>query len=109
MPGVASARSRIAAIVRARITAMRSLMPRISGSSDEIMMIASPCSASRLHQRVDFGLRADVDALRRLVENQDRRARSTSQRASATFCWLPPDSVPTSAATDGVLIRSRST
>jgi hypothetical protein len=22
-----------------------------------------------------------------------------SQRASATFCWLPPESVPTSAAT----------
>ena len=27
------------------ITAMRSLIPRISGSSDDIMMIASPCAA----------------------------------------------------------------
>ena len=32
-----------------------------------------------------------------------------SQRASATFCWLPPDSLPTSVETDGVLIRKRCT
>ena len=25
-----------------------------------------------------------------------------SQRASATFCWLPPESVPTGASIDGV-------
>ena len=72
------------------------------------MMIARPALGERLHQRVDLGLRADVDALRRLVEDEDAGS-VASQRASATFCWLPPESVPTSAATDGVLMRSRST
>ena len=42
---VASARERTPAIVPRRITAIRSLMPRISGNSDEIIRIASPRSA----------------------------------------------------------------
>ena len=32
-----------------------------------------------------------------------------NHRASATFCWLPPESESAGAATDSVLIRSRST
>ena len=43
---VASPRESSPTIVPACITAMRSLMPSISGSSDEIMMIASPPPAS---------------------------------------------------------------
>ena len=31
-----------------------------------------------------------------------------SQRASTTFCWLPPDRLPTSCSIDGVRMRSRS-
>src|SRR6516225_7090831 len=42
---VASLRERTPAIFPPRITAIRSLIPRTSGSSDEIMMIAIPCSA----------------------------------------------------------------
>ena len=53
------------------ITRMRWLSRRISGSSDEIMTIALPCAASAFEQLVDLGLGADVDAARRLVEEQD--------------------------------------
>ena len=34
--------------------------------------------------------RADVDALGRLVQEQDLRARSANHLARSTFCWLPP-------------------
>src|SRR5262249_2615346 len=43
--GVASERSRVATIVPPRMTTIRSLMPRISGSSEEIIKMATPCSA----------------------------------------------------------------
>ena len=42
---------------------------------------------------VDLGLGADVDAARRLVEDQEP-GRGISHLASSTFCWLPPESVP---------------
>ena len=48
-------------------------MPSISGSSDEIMRIAMPRAGQLAHQPVDLRLRADVDALRRLVEDDHRR------------------------------------
>ncbi len=35
--------------------------------------------------------------------------RAASQRARTTFCWLPPDSLPTSWSSEGVRTRSRST
>ena len=72
---VASARSSMPATVPPCITAIRSLMPRISGSSDEIIRIARPRAGELAHQPVDLGLGADVDALRRLVEDQHRRLR----------------------------------
>ena len=50
-------------------------MPRISGSSDEIIRIARPSRGQLAHQPVDLGLGADVDALRRLVEDQHARLR----------------------------------
>src|SRR5262249_29700276 len=43
--GVASERSNSPTIVPPCMTTMRSLMPRISGSSEEIMRTATPCSA----------------------------------------------------------------
>ena len=52
---------------------MRSLMPRISGSSDEIIRIASPRSASSCISAWISAFDADVDALRRLVEDEDLR------------------------------------
>ena len=48
--------------------------------------------AQLAHDLRDIGFRADVDAARRFVEQQELRIRSASQRASSTFCWLPPES-----------------
>ena len=48
-------------------------MPRISGSSDEIIRIVSPWAARCEIGAVDVGLRAHVDAVRGLVEDQDAR------------------------------------
>jgi len=39
---------------------------------------------------VDIELRADINALRGLVQDQQLR-REKSQRATTTFCWLPPE------------------
>ena len=46
-------------------------MRRISGSSDEIIMMALPSRGEVVEKPVDLALGADVDAARRLVEDQD--------------------------------------
>ena len=53
------------------ITAMRWLSRSTSGSSDEMTMIALPSRGQLVQQPVDLALGADVDAARRLVEDQD--------------------------------------
>ena len=57
-------------------------------------MMAMPCAARSAIMRVDLGLRLHVDALGRLVEDQERGA-VASHFASTTFCWLPPESAET--------------
>ena len=52
---------------------MRSLMARISGSSDEIATIAMPSSGKLSEQLVHLGLGRHVDAARRLVDDQHLR------------------------------------
>ena len=44
---------------------------------------------------------ADVEAARRLVEDEQSSSPSNS-RATTTFCWLPPDSVAAAPFADGV-------
>ena len=88
--GVASARSSVPATVPPCITAMRSLMPRTSGSSDEIMRIASP----RRRGHPSAGGSRPWRRRRRLASARRGSAREgsvASHRASATFCWLPPE------------------
>ena len=53
---------------------------------------------------VDLLLGSDVDADRRVVEDDAEPARAT---ASTTFCWLPPDSVADGVLGRGVRIASR--
>ena len=48
-------------------------MPRTSGNSEEIIRIAMPSEASLLIKRMDSRLGADIDAARRLIEDQDAR------------------------------------
>ena len=55
------------------MTSTRSLMPSTSGSSLEIIRIATPVGRELAHQAMDLGLGADVDAARRLVEDEQLR------------------------------------
>ena len=64
------------AIVPSRMTRMRSLMPMTSGSSEEDHQDGGAGARQLAHQLVDPRLGADVDAARRLVEDQDLRAAS---------------------------------
>ena len=56
---------------------------------------AVPCVGELAQQPVDLLLGADVDAARRVVEQDDARRSVISHLAMTTFCWLPPDSVAT--------------
>ena len=62
-------------ILPPRITSTRSATPMISGSSDEMKTIPIPLAGELVHDPVDFRLCADVDAARRLVEDDDPRFR----------------------------------
>ena len=53
------------------MTATRSETPITSSMSDEIISTATPAVGEPAHQAIDFGLGADVDAARRLVEDDD--------------------------------------
>jgi hypothetical protein len=55
---------------------------------------------------VHLGLGADVDAAGGLVEDQEPGF-VFSHFASITFCWLPPESLPTSSSHVGVRIARR--
>ena len=70
------------------------MRPSTSSRSLETTTTATPDSARSLDQRVDLGAGPDIDAAGGLVEQQHPAVRS-SQRASTTFCWLPPDSMRT--------------
>ena len=50
---------------------------------------------------VDLRLGADVDAARRLVHQAARAGRRPAAWRCATFCWLPPDRLPTPAVDAG--------
>ena len=63
---------------RSRSTTIRSLTATSSSSSEDATSSARPCGAKLPDQRHDLGVRADVDAARRLVENEN--ARSGDQR-----------------------------
>ncbi len=54
-------------------------------------MIATCRSARSVDETIDLRLRADVDAARRLVEDEDSDW-SRADGREITFCWLPPDS-----------------
>ena len=53
-----------------RMTTIRSLMASTSGMSELMRMIAIPSCGELIDHLVDLGLRADVDAAGRLVEDQ---------------------------------------
>ena len=81
-------------------------MPRISGSSEEIIRIAAPCPASSL---ISPWISDFAPTSMPWVGSSRMRTDGpvTSHLLRATFCWLPPESVATGTKTAGVLMASR--
>ena len=73
------------------ITSTRSASARISSSSDDTSSTAPPASRMRAQAAVDELDGADVDAARRLADQQHLRRGASISRASTSFCWLPPE------------------
>ena len=79
------------------ITSTRSLMPSTSGSSLEIIRIAMPCCASRPISAWISDLAPT--SMPRVGSSMIRmRGSVSSHLPSTTFCWLPPDSWPTTCS-----------
>ena len=74
-----------------RSTRTRSAPSTSSSRSEEMSTHAEALLGELVDEGLHLGLGADVDAAGRLVEQQHLRVQA-SQRASSTFCWLPPDS-----------------
>ena len=89
------------------ITTTRSHSPITSSSSELTVRMVMPRSASADDLPVDLGLRGDVDAARRLVENQDARrsARATSPARPSADCR--PRGRSPSGARVGVFVPRR--
>ena len=88
------------ATVPRRITTTRSLIASTSCRSDEIIRIATPWPARRSISRCMSAL-APTSTPCVGSSRISTRGLVSSQRASATFCWLPPDSDETLASIDG--------
>ncbi len=63
-------------------------------------------SGEVVDESVDVGLGADIDAARRFVEYEDLGS-VLSHLAIITFCWLPPERLPTGVSRLGVRIEGR--
>ena len=70
---VASPRESSPTLSPSCMTMIRSLIPRTSGNSDEIIMIALPGTNKFGHQTVDFRFGADINPTRWLVQDQEIR------------------------------------
>ena len=93
-PGISST------MVPRDITNTRSQRPESSIGSLDLTSRAAPAAARDAERRVDVDAGADVDTLGRLV-GQDHRRLLRNDRATETFCWLPPDRNSTGWSSDG--------
>ena len=86
--GRTTARCDSAAMRPPRKTRMRSAIAITSSASSPIRMMAMPCGGQMRDDAVDLRLGADVDAARRLVEDDDAAARgsATSPAAPSAGC-----------------------
>src|SRR5690606_6180250 len=81
---------------RSRITTMRWAIRSTSSSSDEMKTTASPCSESSATLRWMSAF-APTSIPRVGSSRMMSCGEVASQRASSTFCWLPPERLRTSA------------
>src|SRR5205823_8577351 len=94
---VAAARPISPVIRPSRKVAMRSLIASTSGSSEEMAMMAMPASAIS-NSRLWTSTLAPTSMPRVGSSTISTLGRSASQRASTTFCWLPPERLTTSCS-----------
>ncbi len=115
MPAAAAPASRrrapccrdVATMRPSRMTMTRSRMPRTSGSSDETMMTDRPCATSSPMKPCT----AALEPMSMPLVGSSRMMTLgcvASHLAITTFCWLPPDSVPTSWLSEAARRSSRS-
>ncbi len=90
------------------MTSSRSLTASTSSRSEEITSTARPSAASASTRRWTSAL-APTSMPCVGSSRISTFGRVASPRASATFCWLPPESVATRARTEAALIPSRET
>src|SRR5436309_9189477 len=104
---VASALSKTAICRPSRITRMRSLMARTSGSSELMRMTAIPswASSSMIWWTSAF---APTSRPRVGSSRMKTRGRVFSHLLRTTFCWLPPESDPAAVRTEGARMLRRS-
>ena len=94
---VASSRLNSATSRPWRMTRMRSLIPRTSGSSLEIIRMPSPCWASSLRSRWISAL-APTSTPRVGSSTISSLGLLASHLPTTTFCWLPPESLLTTCS-----------
>src|SRR5581483_7789912 len=88
-----------------RITRIRSLMCSTSGSSDEIIKIATPSRASSVSSRCTSALVA-MSMPRVGSSTISTEGLRPSHLPSTTFCWLPPERLATGSVSLPYLRRS---
>ncbi len=103
--GVASARESSAVIRPSCITSTRSAMPSTSGSSEEIITMATPRPARSERSRCTSDL-VPMSMPRVGSSTISRVGSVASHLASTTFCWLPPDMVAAACCGEPVLTWS---
>ena len=91
------------------ITTMRSASASTSGRSDETTSSATPLSASAAQQAVDLGAGADVDAARRLVDDQQPRLHRQPLGEQHLLLVAAREVADDLARRSGVAMRSSST
>ena len=79
-------------------------MPMISGSSLEMTMIPDPSRGELVDDSIDLDF-APMSTPRVGSSRMSTPGRRPSQRQSRTFCWLPPDRLPT--VTSGLAARTQ--
>src|SRR5262249_25824737 len=89
-----------------RITRIRSPIWSTSGSSEEIIKMATPSPASRTSSSCRSALVA-MSMPRGGSSTMSSAGRRPSHLARTTFCWLPPDSMDTGSVSRPYFSRSR--
>ena len=88
------------------MTATRSLIPKISGSSEEIITTAAPWRISSL-MMLYTSIFAPTSMPRVGSSKMMTFERLNSHLANTTFCWLPPERLRANCRCEGVLMLRR--